>query len=100
MRVALAVDKAIPQLVFHLSYPSHKTPQLCLLPLFLFVLLYRPKGRLIATPMHVWRPLAGDRDRQDRISRSQDEDRGWRRKEQRVDYKVMRRGDTTAKREE
>lgn len=29
VRATLAVDKAIPRLVFHLSYPSHKTLQRC-----------------------------------------------------------------------
>lgn len=57
--MVLAVDKAIPQLVFHLSYPSHKTLELRLLPLLLFVLMCRPEGKLVAIRMHVQRPLAG-----------------------------------------
>lgn len=59
MRVVLAVDKAIPQLVFHLSYPSHKTLQLCLVPFLLFVLTCRPGRRLVGIWLHVQRPLAG-----------------------------------------
>lgn len=46
VRATLAVDKAIPRLVFHLSYPSHKTLQRCLLSFFLFVLMCRLEGRI------------------------------------------------------
>lgn len=98
MRATLAVDKAIPRLVFHLSYPSHKTLQRCLLSFFLFVLMCRLEGRIVGLRMQAQRPLA-DGDGKDRISHSLDED-GWRRKERRVDYKVMRRGDTTDREQE
>lgn len=55
VRVAQAVDKAIPELVFHLSYSSQKILQLCLL---LFVLTFRQEGRIFSTLMLAERPLA------------------------------------------
>lgn len=99
VRATLAVDKAIPRLVFQLSYPSHKTLQRCLLTFFLFVLMCRLEGRIVGLRMQAQRPLANGGGK-DRISHSQDEDGGQRRKERRVDYKVMRRGDTTDREQE
>lgn len=56
------------------------------------------ENRIVGLRMQAQRPLANG-DGKDRISHSQDED-GRRRKERRVDYKVMRRGDTTDREQE
>lgn len=74
---------------------SHRTLQLCSLPFLVFVLVCRPNGRLDAIRMHVQRPLAGAGTERTGFQILRMKTRGRRRKEQRVDYKVMRRGDTT-----